>query len=68
MSRILSMHYPSDPDILLARHQALDIARQKMQEQYNKAASESLEKRKAVCFVHLLINLFSLYLVLLFDN
>ncbi|XP_045136799.1 selenoprotein S A-like [Portunus trituberculatus] len=38
--------YHKNPDILLSRHQALDAARQKMQEQYNKVASDSLEKRK----------------------
>lgn len=39
--------YHKNPDILLSRHQALDVARQKMQEQYNKAAYENLEKMKA---------------------
>ncbi|KAK8385992.1 hypothetical protein O3P69_010621 [Scylla paramamosain] len=38
--------YHKNPDILLARHQALDVARQRMQEKYNKAAYESLEKKK----------------------
>ncbi|XP_045136813.1 uncharacterized protein LOC123519519 isoform X1 [Portunus trituberculatus] len=43
----VTSHDAKDPDILLSTDQALLAARQRMQEQYNKAAKESLEKKKA---------------------
>lgn len=38
--------YHKNPDALLAKHQAIDAVRQRMQERYNISAAASLEKKK----------------------
>ena len=44
----LNVQLSTDPDALLAKHQAIDAVRQRMQERYNITAAATLEKKKEV--------------------